>query len=180
MSYVNELFKDLNQKQKRHHETQGVILPFQEFLELFSEHPESMMRDSASYLKDMFEFFGSRDPKNNCIANIRYKLFDLGTEAGTPVIGGEDVQKEIFNTLTYFERQGAASKLIVLHGPNGSSKSSTVDSISHAMQRYSKCPEGAVYRFNWIFLLISQQHLRQLVNPDQSDLDLTVLILTMI
>jgi serine protein kinase len=151
MSYINELFNDLNLKQKRHHETQGVILSFQEFLELFADFPKSMTRDSASYIKDMFDFFGTREPDNNCIADIRYKLFDLGTEAGTPVIGGEDVQKEIFNTLTYFQRQGAASKLIVLHGPNGSSKSSTVDSISHAMQRYSRCPEGAVYRFNWIF-----------------------------
>src|SRR5690606_12764555 len=34
---------------------------------------------------------------------------------------------------------------------NGSAKTSTIESVAHAMQRYSETEEGAVYRFNWIF-----------------------------
>lgn len=151
MSQLSELLNDISSKQKKHHEKQGVILTFQEFLEHFEEQPKLFIRDSATYIKDMFDHFGTREAKNSSLAQIKFKLFDLGTEAGDPIIGGETVQKDIYNTLTYFQRQGAASKLIVLNGPNGSSKSSTVDAISHAMQRYSKCQEGAVYTFNWIF-----------------------------
>lgn len=151
MSHINELLKDLSVKQKKHHEKQGVILSFQEYLDLFSDNPKELIRDSATYIRDMFEFFGTRETTNNNIADIRFKIFDHGTEAGDPIIGGENVQMDVFNILTYFKRQGAANKLIVLHGPNGSSKSSTIDSISHAMQNYSRTKNGAVYRFNWIF-----------------------------
>jgi predicted Ser/Thr protein kinase len=151
MSHINELLNEISTKQKKHHENQGVILTFQEYLDSFALSPRSHIRDSATYIKEMFQFFGTRETDNNSIADIRFKLFDLGTEAGDPIIGGENVQMDIFNTLTYFQRQGAASKLIVLHGPNGSSKSSTIDAISHAMQNYSRTQEGVVYRFNWIF-----------------------------
>lgn len=151
MSQISELFQEISVKQKKHHANQGVILSFNEFLEQFAENSERLCRNSAAYIKDMFEYFGKRDAKNNSLIGHRYRLFDLGTEDGNPIIGGEDIQSNIFNTLTYFTRQGLASKLIVLNGPNGSSKSSTVDAIANAMQKYSHCPEGAVYTFNWIF-----------------------------
>lgn len=151
MTYIQELINNISEKQKRHHDKQGVTLAFQEFMEIFAQSPAQYMRDSANYLKDMFDNFGKRKPENSSLAEFRFKLFDLGTEKGDPIIGGENVQMEIYSTLTAFSRQGAASKLIVLHGPNGSAKSSTVDAISHAMQKYSHTSEGAVYTFNWIF-----------------------------
>ena len=50
-----------------------------------------------------------------------------------------------------FKKNGFTDKLILLHGPNGSAKTSTVEKIAHAIELYSQQDEGAVYKFNWIF-----------------------------
>lgn len=151
MSEIQSVIHELSQKYMVHHDHQGVTLTFSEFMDLFQAAPERFIRDSSTYLRDLFDSFGTRNASETSLSKVRYKLFDLGTERGDPIIGGEDVQKDIYNNLTSFTRIGASSKLLVLHGPNGSSKSSTVDAISHAMQKYSRTPEGAVYKFNWIF-----------------------------
>jgi predicted Ser/Thr protein kinase len=42
-------------------------------------------------------------------------------------------------------------KLILMHGPNGSAKSSLVRCLHKGLEAYSHSDDGAVYRFNWIF-----------------------------
>ena len=43
------------------------------------------------------------------------------------------------------------NKLILLHGPNGSAKSTFVSCIARALEHYSHARRGRAYRFNWIF-----------------------------
>jgi len=40
---------------------------------------------------------------------------------------------------------------VLLHGPNGSAKSTFVSCLARALEYYSTLDEGALYRFNWIF-----------------------------
>src|SRR5207244_8395601 len=40
---------------------------------------------------------------------------------------------------------------ILLHGPNGSAKSTIVHCIQAALEYYSKMSEGALYTYAWIF-----------------------------
>src|SRR5690606_39833130 len=47
--------------------------------------------------------------------------------------------------------EGVANKLILLHGPNGSAKSTFIRCVGRALQHYSTLDDGALYRFNWIF-----------------------------
>ena len=42
-------------------------------------------------------------------------------------------------------------RLILLHGPNGSAKSSIVSALMATLGAYSHEDDGAVYRFNWVF-----------------------------
>src|SRR5690606_21939218 len=72
-------------------------------------------------------------------------------EGRNSVIGHHRVQERVFNLVEAFVRQGRVNKLIVLHGPNGSAKSTFVDTIMRALEAYSKTDQGALYRFNWIF-----------------------------
>src|SRR5438477_6070021 len=91
----------------------------------------------------------------------RFKLFDRpfdqgpGSlqegEGGAPVCGHEEVQNAIYRILNGFVRAGRINKLILLHGPNGSAKSSIVAAIQRALEDYSRKEEGQLYRFNWIF-----------------------------
>lgn len=41
--------------------------------------------------------------------------------------------------------------LILLHGPNGSAKSTLISCVFRALEYYSSTEKGAIYRFNWIF-----------------------------
>jgi predicted Ser/Thr protein kinase len=40
---------------------------------------------------------------------------------------------------------------VLLHGPNGSAKSTIVACIMRALEHYSTLDDGALYRFNWVF-----------------------------
>src|SRR5262249_49918897 len=48
--------------------------------------------------------------------------------------------------------------LILLHGPNGSAKSTFIRCLGRALENYSTLDEGALYRFSWIFP--TQKHTR--------------------
>ncbi len=148
-SMINELSREYREQFQK----QRVILPFNGFLGLVQKNPRAMVRSSAEYLRDTFDFFGTREltGADATAGVLRFKLFDHGTEKNGAVVGGEVVQDEIYSVIQSFVRQGYSNKLILLHGPNGSAKTSTVESIAFGMQRYSETEQGAVYRFNWIF-----------------------------
>ena len=159
MTANQEVIKDVSSDVKRIFKERQSLLSFDQFLDLVKLKPRSLMRNSSEYLRDCFQFFGATELPHEHPQKegerfddlSRFKLFDLGTDKGVPIIGGEIVQREIYRVIKVFVRQGIANKVIFLHGPNGSAKSSTIEAISHGMQKYSEADEGAVYRFNWIF-----------------------------
>ena len=65
--------------------------------------------------------------------------------------GQEEVQGAIYRLISNFAREGRTNRLTLLHGPNGSAKSTVVGCIARALEHYSHLEEGALYRFNWIF-----------------------------
>ncbi|MFW7380568.1 MAG: hypothetical protein ACOH5I_17280 [Oligoflexus sp.] len=150
MKETAELLNRLNQDTRSLFLERQVIMSFGGFIERLRDHPSKMIRNSCQYLYDTFTYFGKSDTQEDP-NHTRWKIFDHGTEKNVSIIGSEAVQDEIYKTLASFKRQGFPNKLILLHGPNGSAKSSIIESLSHALQRYSTTDEGAVYRFNWIF-----------------------------
>jgi predicted Ser/Thr protein kinase len=138
-----------------------TILTFQEYVEAFFEAPRVHARDAAQYLRDCFDYYGTEIVTKPSGTVRRFKLFDRPFdqsaaalqegEGGAPVVGQEDVQNAVYRILSSFVRAGRVNKLILLHGPNGSAKSSIVAALQRALEDYSRKPEGAVYRFNWIF-----------------------------
>src|SRR5438067_128647 len=138
-----------------------TILSFQEYMEGFFEKPRVHARDAARYIRDCFDFYGTTTAQNPGGPLRRFKLFDRPFdqgpsslqegEGGAPVCGHEEVQNAIYRILNGFVRAGRINKLILLHGPNGSAKSSIVAAIQRALEDYSRKEEGQLYRFNWIF-----------------------------
>lgn len=129
---------------KEEYDQQNRILSFDEYLVLVRSEPAKQVRSSAQYMSDMMLSFG-REGK-------RFKLFDQ--EFSDPrfrLIGHEEVQDQIFQILQSFIREGLNNKLILLHGPNGSAKSSIVSCLMRGLEEYSNRTEGAVYRFHWVF-----------------------------
>jgi predicted Ser/Thr protein kinase len=128
-----------------------MLLSFEEYLQLFFQAPQLQARNAAQYLKDAIDFFGSTEVPHPSGSVRRFKLFDATPGEEGRVAGQEEVQNAFYRLLGNFVRAGRINKLILLHGPNGSAKSSFVDALKRGLELYSRQPEGALYTFNWIF-----------------------------
>jgi len=73
------------------------------------------------------------------------------SQAHQALIGQEQVQEEIYRSVSNFVREGRPNRLVLLHGPNGSAKSTIVGCVMKGLENYSTLDEGALYRFNWVF-----------------------------
>lgn len=133
------------------------MLSFGEFLELFASHPSRHGRPAPHYVRDMFQHYGTATVKKPWGKRTHFKLFDCPWE--TPqdrgreptLVGHEELQGELFRALSNFAREGRANRLVLMHGPNGSAKSTVASCILRALEDYSRQDEGALYRFHWIF-----------------------------
>lgn len=133
-------------------QTNRRIMSFQEFLDVFLEQPHRYARNAAQYIRDCFLYFGTETKPQVWGEVTHYKLFDAAFDGGRGrLVGQERAQERVFKLLDNFVREGSVNKLILLHGPNGSAKSTFVDMIQRALEHYSHTDEGALYRFSWIF-----------------------------
>ncbi|MEM1415103.1 MAG: serine protein kinase PrkA [Myxococcota bacterium] len=140
---------------------QRRVLSFAEYLQLVRGHPLRHARDAATYLRDAFDHFGSYQverPWGGQGRVRRWRLFDLpfagagATGRGSDrLIGQEELQNAVYRTLQGFHREGRPNRLLLLHGPNGSAKSTFAGCLMAALEAYSRLDEGALYRFSWVF-----------------------------
>ena len=132
---------------------QRRVLSFSEYLDLAGKAPTVHFRNSAHYLRDMFDHYGSDEVDHPGKGQVRrFRLFDAPWDSGQgALVGQEGAQNAIYRILQNFVRQRRVDRMILLHGPHGSSKSTITEMVSRAMEDYSRKPEGAVYRFSWVF-----------------------------
>ncbi len=144
---THKLIKKLAAEVGEQFATNQSRLSFDAYLDLVEASPKSHLRNSAQYLRDCFLYFGRKD-------DGAFKLFDLPfSEDAQSLIGQISAQKKVFSLLQGFVKSGSVNKLLLLHGPNGSAKSTFVDTMMAALEAYSQTDEGAIYRFNWVFPL---------------------------
>jgi len=128
------------------------ILSFEEYLSLFINDPRAQARNAAQYLRDVMDHFGTQQVPHPTGTIRRFKVFDAeGSDRDGRVAGQEEVQNAIYRVLGNFVRAGRINKLIFLHGPNGSAKSTLVNALKSGMETYSWLPQGALYRIAWVF-----------------------------
>jgi len=151
-----EILGFIDQAVKKEFDANRRVLSFDEYLVLLAENPNQQTRGSACYMADMMDWFGvtPATEASTLIGNhfSRFKLFDLPIDGiASKVVGQEGVQNQIYRALRSFSRQGLSNKLLLLHGPNGSAKSSIAHALMNGLERYSHEPQGATYTFNWVF-----------------------------
>lgn len=154
-----EIIENIDQIVKKEFDSNRRILSFDEYLMLLAEGPENQLRGSAQYIADMMDYYGKYPNSPHALEDhrqesrdYRFKLFDESFDSVTPtLVGHEEVQTQIYRSLRSFVRQKGNNRLVLLHGPNGSAKSTIIRSLMNAMEKYSNETEGAVYTFNWIF-----------------------------
>ncbi len=144
--------EEISQRIKERFESRRQILTFEQYMEMVYEHPERFVRSSVQYLLDMIDFFGRRDGSDGNGKRGGYKVFDMEfADPNMAMAGEERVQEDVVRILRGFASAGRANKLILMHGPNGSSKSTFVSCLMAGLAHYSHTDEGALYRLNWIF-----------------------------
>ncbi|MBX3205479.1 MAG: serine protein kinase PrkA [Labilithrix sp.] len=130
------------------------VLSFSEYLDLFGSDPVRYARDASRYLRDCFDHFGTVVVEQPWGKFTRWRLFDLAwdpSQSHHALIGQEQVQEEIYRSVSNFVREGRPNRLVLLHGPNGSAKSTIVACMMRGLEHYSTLDQGALYRFNWVF-----------------------------
>lgn len=135
------------------------VMSFAEYLDLVVAEPTRQLRSSTQYLVDCFDHYGSSMVKYPWGEVRHFHLFDAPWSAGEDrLFGQEHVQNSVYRTLRSFVQDGRPNKLVLLHGPNGSAKSTFMRCLGRALENYSTLEEGALYRFSWIFP--AQKHTR--------------------
>lgn len=146
--YLDELCDRL----ERMFESTRRVMSFDDYLELYLQNPRHQARSAVQYLVDCFQHFGSSPTIGPVGEERRWSLFDVEFDNGRDrLVGHEAVQESIYRILLNFVRQKRVNKLVLLHGPNGSAKSSILACVARALEAYSWTDEGAQYCFNWVF-----------------------------
>ncbi len=141
----------------RSFEAQKRVLSFDEYLDECAANPERHLRDAPAYLRDCFDHFGSYEIDTPLGHQRRFRMFDgdgdtpATTDAELTLVGHEAVQQAVYQSVESFVKLGRANRLVLLHGPNGSAKSTLVSCMMRGLERYSAMPEGALYTFSWVF-----------------------------
>lgn len=132
------------------------VLSFAEFLEAARAAPYHHSRDASRYLRDCFDHYGTRVVQRAGGRDVvRHNLFDLPFveegRARDALVGQEEIQAAFYRAVSNFVREGRINRLVLLHGPNGSAKSTFVNCMMRALEHYSGTDAGALYHFSWIF-----------------------------
>ena len=129
-----------------------LILSFEDYLAEVVAAPQIFLRSAAQLMLDAIRWHGVRAVGQGEARRSRYLIFDPHPEEGDEgVLGQEDAQQELVRAIEGFVREGRTQRLILLHGPNGSAKSSMVASLIRGLERYTRHDAGRVYRFHWVF-----------------------------
>lgn len=127
------------------------LLSFDEWFALLAADPTVHARSAAQYVRDAFEHFGTRSVRTPKGQMKRLCLFDSEFDGWHRLVGQEEAQNELSEAIEGFVRLGRVNKLLLLHGPNGSAKSTLLESLQRALEVYSRTDRGALYRFAWVF-----------------------------
>lgn len=126
---------------------------FEDYLDMVIESPQ-LARTAFQRMYDMIAGYGSRQFKEYKKEITHWNFFDDPIEGGKDAIFGLDVHlMKLVNTMKAAAAgYGPEKRVILLHGPVGSSKSTIARLLKKGLEVYSKTPEGAMYTYSWVNL----------------------------
>ncbi|MBI4718408.1 MAG: serine protein kinase [Planctomycetes bacterium] len=123
---------------------------FADYLELVTRNPR-VARNAFQRIYDMIMNFGHERYTWMREELIRYKFFSDPIDTGADAIFGLD--RPLMNLVDFFKsashQYGTERRILLLHGPVGSSKSTIVRLLKKGLEYYSRLEDGAVYSFSW-------------------------------
>lgn len=124
---------------------------FAEYLEMVSENP-ALARNAFQRLYDMIVSFGTRRYTEYKKEIVHYDFFDDPIGGGRDAVFGLDLPlMKLMQVLKAAALgYGPERRVLLLHGPVGSSKSTICRLLKKGLEHYSRSPEGALYTFSWV------------------------------
>lgn len=124
---------------------------FQEYLDLVKANPK-ITRNAFQRMYDMIVEAGTEDYIDFKKPVIRYRFFDDLKNNGKDAVFGLDVPlMKLVNVLKSAALgYGTEKRVILLHGPVGSAKSTICRMLKKGLEAYSKTENGAMYTFEWV------------------------------
>src|SRR5690554_891275 len=126
---------------------------FEEYLDIVRRDPR-VTRNAFERVYDMVVSFGQEEYIDNKKRILRYPYFDDPIDGGKDAIYGLDIPlMRLVHVLEAAARGfGPEKRIILLHGPVGSAKSTIARLLKKGLEYYSRTPAGALYTYEWIGL----------------------------
>src|SRR5574342_780583 len=123
---------------------------FEDYLGIVRQNPK-VTRTAFQRVYDMIMSHGKTEYIDNKKKLIRYNFFTDPDFGGKDAIYGLDIAlMKLVNVFkSAAQGYGTEKRVILLHGPVGSSKSTIARLLKKGLEAYSKTPEGALYTFAW-------------------------------
>src|SRR5439155_13341789 len=136
---------NLNDYRKKHWEG-----PLEQYLDIVREHPE-VTRTAYQRLYDMILSHGTEEVYENKEKMTRYKFFtEFAARHADAIYGLERPLMQLVNTFKSAAKgYGTERRVLLLHGPVGSSKSTIARLLKRGLPDYSKTDPGMLFSYYW-------------------------------
>ena len=123
---------------------------FEEYLDIVRDHPE-VTRTAYQRLYDMILSHGVEEHYENKEKFTRYKFFtEFAAKYGDGIYGLDRIIAQLVNAFKSAANEyGTERRVLLLHGPVGSSKSTIARLLKRGLEEYSRTDEGMLFTFSW-------------------------------
>lgn len=134
---------------KEKFQTLNAEMSFSEYLDLVKQKP-SLLRNSWQNIYEMIMEKGCKPVEEYRKTFIHYNFFD---DVDLPIVGLTPMKDALVKFI-----KGAAGgygterRILLLHGPVGSSKSTICRLLKRGLEKFSRTDNGAWYSFKWVNL----------------------------
>ncbi len=124
---------------------------FEDYLDKVKKDPR-IARNAFQRMYDMILSWGTSNYTEYKKTITRYKFFDDPIDNGKDAVFGLDVS--LMKLVHFFKSAaygyGTEKRVLLLHGPVGSAKSTIARTLKKGIERYSRTDDGALYTFKWV------------------------------
>jgi serine protein kinase len=124
---------------------------FADYLDIVRQDPR-VARTAFQRLYDMIVSYGYEEYTRNRETLIHYHFFEDPFENGKDAVFGLD--KPLMELVRMFQsaarRYGTERRVLLLHGPVGTAKSTIVRLLKKGMEAYTRTDAGRLYTFYWL------------------------------
>ncbi|HHO54170.1 MAG TPA: serine protein kinase [Deltaproteobacteria bacterium] len=122
-----------------------------DYLELV-QRDGAVARNAYQRLYDLIEAYGSKEYTEYRKTILRHNFFDDPFDNGADAVFGIDIH--LMKLVRVFRAAalgyGPEKRVILLHGPVGSAKSTIARLLKKGLERYSRTDKGKLYTYSWV------------------------------